>query len=325
MAVALATVAACGASYAQVSLSGEFAYGYLSDTNAQGVTTSGGGRDTAQLVFKATEDLGGGMKVDVKMSLNTGSFGAGAASDDQSLTLTTPMGAASFLIYKPANWVTQASGGATWYGLDGYTLGARGLRDGMAFTAPLADGVTATVALLEPSNYLGEGTGNSGTTKQSLYSFGGKYAKGPLQVQAAYLSYTNAGSTDTTTDNVTRFGGNYDLGVAKVGAAIQTAKFSGGGTNTETAFSISAPLSKQVSLAGMWATNKTEVASGSPLAVLNGTRNGYSVQAQYNLSARTYFIAGTGSYTGNASAGTSLVANDSKDSTFTHFTLVHDF
>jgi len=323
--IALAAVAAVGAASAQVTLGGEFAYGYLSSTDAAGVTTSGGGRDTAQLAISAKEDIGNGYSVALSMKLNTGSFAAGASSDDQSLTLTTPIGAASFLIYKPGNWVTGASGGATWYGLDGYNLGARSTRDGMAFSAPLAPGLTATVAWLEPANLLGEGTGNAGTTKQSLYSFGGKYASGPVMLQAAYLSYTNVTATDLTTDNVTRLGGTYDAGVAKVGAAIQIGKAGGGGTNTETAISVSAPLSGNLSIAGMWASNKYDMAASSPVAPQNGTRSGYTLQAQYNLSKRTYVIAGTGTYTGNASTATSIVANDTKDSSFNHLTLVHDF
>ena len=315
--IALAAVAAVGAASAQVTLGGEFAYGYLSSTNAAGVTTSGGGRDTAQLVISAKEDLGNGFSAAVSMKLNTGSFGAGASSDDQSLTLTTPIGAASFLIYKPGNWVTGASGGATWYGLDSYNLAARTTRDAMAFTAPLAAGLTATVALLEPSNMLGEGEGNAGTTKQSVYNFAGKYAAGPIVAQAAYLSYTNAGPTDLTADSATRIGATYDLGVAKIGAAMQTAKYSAGATNTETAFSVSAPLGANLTIAGMYATNKTEASATSAQAAANGTRNGYTLQAQYNLSKRTYGIGGTGTYT--------AAIGDAKDSSFTHLTLVHDF
>jgi len=323
--IALATIAAVGAASAQVTLGGEFAFGYLSSTDSASVTTSGFGRDTAQLVIGAKEDLGNGMSVSASMKLNTGNHGAGASADDQSLTLTTPIGSASFLIYKPGNWVTGASGGATWYGLDGYALASRTTRDAVAFTGNLADGLTATFAWLEPSNYLGEGTGNAGTTKQSVYNFGTKYATGPITVQAAYLAYTNAGATDLTTDNVTRLGATYDFGVAKVGAATQIAKASGGGTNTETAISFSAPLGTNLSVAGTWASNKYDVATTSAAAVLVGTRTGYSVQAQYNLSKRTYLIGGTGTYTGNASVGTTLVANDTKDSSFTHLTLVHDF
>ena len=65
--VALAVLAASGASFAQVSLSGEFAYGYSATTDAAGLKKSGGGLDTAQLVFSAKEDLGGGTSVAVTM------------------------------------------------------------------------------------------------------------------------------------------------------------------------------------------------------------------------------------------------------------------
>jgi len=323
--IALAAVAAASASYAQVSLSGEFAYGFLTSTDKAGATTSGLGIDTAQFVMKASEDLGGGSSVAVKMVVNTGDFGKGTSSDDQSISLTTSAGVLTLATYKPGDWVTGASGGATWYGLDGKVLSARSTRDAIAFTVPVSPALTLTAALLEPANALGEGAGSSGTTAQSLYNFSAKYSAGPAVVQAAYLSYTNAGSTDATTDNVTRLGASYDLGAAKVGLGLQMGKSSGGTTNTQTALSVSAPLAANVSVNGTWASN--QVSSNSALtAGLNGTRTGYVWGLQYNLSKRTYAILNNATWTGTTTdAVTTLSSNNSTTNSFTAVTLVHDF
>jgi hypothetical protein len=50
--IALAAIATTGASFAQVSLTGEFAWGYLA-SSASCDETSGGGIDTSQVAFSA--------------------------------------------------------------------------------------------------------------------------------------------------------------------------------------------------------------------------------------------------------------------------------
>jgi len=329
--IALAAVAAVSASYAQVSMTGEFAYGFLSSTDASKNTVSGLGIDTAQIVLKAGEDLGQGSRIDVKMSLNTGDMGVGASSDDQSLTWTNSMGALSLLTYKSGDWVTGASGGATWYGLDGKVLGARSKRDAIAFTLPVTPSLSVTAAYLEQSNSLGEGAGTDGASGQSLYNVGVKYTAGPLVLQAAYLPYNAAGATDASYLNVTRLGGNYDLGVAKVGVGVQLAKLAGGTSNSQSALSLSAPLPGNWSVNGMYASNSTS--SGSAYtAGLAGTRTGYMAGLQYNMSKRSYVILNTGSWTGadaaTASNGTTANGagvNQTNSSSMTALTMVHDF
>ena len=333
--IALAAVAATGASFAQASLSGEFAWGYLSSTDGAGKKTSGGGIDTAQLAFKANEDLGGGMSVAVSMKVNLGDFGAGAKSDDQSLTLTTPIGGFSLLTYKPSDWVSQASGAATWYGLDGKVLSARATRDAIAYTVPLMDGLTVTAAMLEPGGSLGEGTGNGGSIGQSIYNFGAKYTLGAAVLQTAYLSYTNTDKADASTESVMRFGGTYDLGVAKVGAGYQNAKLlNNGGDNVQYAISASAPVGGNMSVNGVYASNKVGSADA---------RTGFMLGAQYNLSKRTYAIANYGNWTGSTTTNISaftlngatgaiaqdktlaVTKTDGSDSNMFAITLVHDF
>ena len=348
--IALAAVAAVGAASAQVTLGGEFAWGY-GNYNTAGVDSSGGGIDTSQVAFSAKEDLGGGMSIAYKATVNLGEYDAGAKADDQSLTLTTPMGALSLLTYKPGQWVVGTAGSGTWYGLDGRSVGARAKRDGYAFTIPVMTGLAVTAAFTEPAGSTGEGVGNAGQSGQGVYNFGAKYSAGPVVLSGAFLSLSNAGTSDATKDTVVRLGGTYDLGVAKVGAAYEGAKLSGGGTNTETAFALTAPLAANLSIAATYASTAL-TSTFAPIAGSSGTRNGYQVQAQYNLSKTTYIIGSYGSWTGTtttpavaavaagfdlnqttgvitaraaAAAVPAMVNTNTKDSSLMAITLVKDF
>jgi len=360
--IALATIAAMGSASAQVTLGGEFAWGWVAQSK-NGTETSGGGMDTSQVAFSAAEDLGNGMSIAYKATLNLGEYAGTVGADDQSLSLTTPMGKLSLLSFKPGNWVTGASGGSTWYGLDGKNLGGRASRDGYSLSIPLVEGLTVTAAFFEPAGSTAWAAGNAGVSgvatatggvNQGIYNFSAKYATGPVVLQGAMLQYSNVSAADNTTDTVTRLGGTYDLGVAKIGAAIQLGKAGGGGTDNETAYSVTAPLAPNLSVAGMYAVRDTKVSDTSFLAGATGTRNGYTVQAQYNMSKTTYVILGYGAYTGQkitpaaaeswavlqkadaktgnaagvtqkTAATAQTVVNDAKDSTFTHLTLVKDF
>lgn len=320
--IALAAVAAAGAASAQVTLSGEFAWGYGNYSTA-GSDTSGGGIDTSQVVFAANEDLGGGMSIAAKMAVNLGEYGGTTGADDQSLTLTTPFGALSLLTYKPGNWVSGASGAGTWYGLDGRSLAARAKRDGYAFAIPVMTGLTATLAFTEPAGSTGEGAGNAGQSGQGIYNVSAKYTSGPAVVQGAYLVLTNGGATDATKESVYRLGGTYDLGVAKVGVAYEGTKLSGGGSNVETAYSLTAPLASNLSVAATYASTNLS----SSLAAISGAagiRNGYQLQAQYNLSKTAYVIGSYGSWTGTTTTN-SVTTTNTKDSSLTALTLVKDF
>lgn len=355
-----------GSASAQVTLGGEFAWGWVAQSK-NGVETSGGGMDTSQVAFSAAEDLGNGMSIDYKAKVNLGEYAGTVSADDQSLSLTTPMGKLSLLSYKPGNWVMGTSGSTTWYGLDGKNLGGRSQRDGYALTIPVIDGLTVTAAFTEPAGATAWGAGNAGVSgvatatggvNQGIYNFSAKYSAGPAVLQGALLQYTNVSSADNTTDTVTRLGGTYDLGVAKVGAAIQLGKAGGGGTDNETAYSVTAPLAANLTVAGSYAVRDTKVSDTSFLAGATGTRNGYSVEAKYNMSKTTYVILGYGAWTGQtvtpASATSYAIAqkaveakgaqlacaagaicatpaaaqsivNHTKDSSFTHLTLVKDF
>jgi hypothetical protein len=309
---ALAAVAAASTSFAQVSLTGEFAYGYLATTSGTGATASGGGLDTAQLVFAAGEDLGGGNRVDVTFKTD-GSGGRGAAltNDDQIIELTTGFGKIKAGSWKPGDWLSGVTAASTWYGLDGRVLSARSYRDSIGVAVPLSKELTLSATAYEPAGALGEGSGNAGQSSQSSNVYGLNYKTGPVSVSAGYVTYNNQGTTDATAKEVSRVGGNYDFGAAKVGLGYQVIKYSGGGTNDQALATLSAPLAGPLSANLAWASNKADT------SLANGTRTGYMTGLQYNLSKRTYTILNYGSWT--------AALGDSYTSSLTALTLVHDF
>ena len=309
----MAAVAATGGAMAQAVLTGELAYGYSSTTSGAGATTSGGGMDTSLLTFTATEDLGGGNSLTAAMSTDgTAGRGGSMAMDDQTITLKT-----SGLTFvagstKPGDWLTGVSGGATWYGLDGRILTSRAVNEKIGVSIPVMEGVSLSVTQYGPDTIVAEGSGNGGSTLQSNTTYNLEYAAGALTVQAGYKGYTNNYGTDSYTNNVSRVGGNYDLGVAKIGAAWDSTNYGGTGTRSRAMVSASAPVGP-VSLSAEWASSSV---TSTTLATA-GTRTGYMLGAQYNLSKRTYTILNFGSWL-NA-------VTDTQNKSVTALTLVHDF
>jgi hypothetical protein len=316
--VALAVLAASGASFAQVTLSGEFAYGFASKTDGAGSTTSGLGIDTGLLVFSAKEDLGQGYMAEVTMKTDSsGGRSAGITNDDQILALTTPVGKLTMGSWKPGEYLSAISGRDTWYGLDNRVTSARTLRDSIGFAAPIGGGFSLSATYYEPAGDVSEGTGTAGTSAQQsmVYSLG--YSAGALKGGLSFVTYNNVGATDSTNKSVTRGGLNYDFGVAKVGAGLQVTSLAGGGTNTQAMVSASAPIGSKVSVNAAWASNNVDVATTSTVAAAAGIRTGYMLGAQYNMSKRTYTILNYGSWL--------AAIGNAQNSNLTALTLVHDF
>ena len=258
------------------------------------------------------------------------SRGGALNNDDQIIALTTSFGKISAGSWKPGDWLTGYTGGATWYGLDGRVLSARSVRDSIGVSIPFTKELSLSATAYEPAGAVAEGTGNAGTSAQGSNVYTLSYASGPLVLAAGYVTYSNAGKTDATTDNVNRFAGSYNLGVAKIGAGIQTANASGGGSSVQSTVSLSGSLGGNLSANAQWASNKTETAAytnavGGSQGALTGTRSGYVVGLQYNLSKSTYAILNYGNYTAQTVDANKVATNDSQASSFTAMTLVKDF
>src|SRR3990167_310563 len=94
--IALAVLAASGASFAQATLSGNYTFGYK-QTSGGGVAQMGGfGTDTAAIKIAATEDLGGGMAASAQVTFANGNRGGAVAGEDAFVKLTGGFGALTF-------------------------------------------------------------------------------------------------------------------------------------------------------------------------------------------------------------------------------------
>jgi len=223
--IALAALAATGASFAQVTITGTVASGFQqSVTNAytgiqgsvvagtlgnvpQGTVlsangnrvatqnaASGFGVDTADINFTAKEDIGGGQSVEAKFGLTnvarggagTGAFGA----DDLTLTYTnTSFGRIQMgTTYGAAVHSGIPSAGAPVIDMDGKLFETRTNSDYINYAVPVGP-VVLVLNLGEASTGIGLGLGQSGVPtviKQRSTSIAAIYTDGPLQAVAGY-------------------------------------------------------------------------------------------------------------------------------------------
>lgn len=318
--VALAVLAASGASFAQVKLTGEFAYGYQVTTAAAG-NAGGWGTDTSMLQADVTEDLGGGMSIAATMGVQSLVRKTTPAALNTSATLITPYGAFTGGTIKSADFLKSYSNvGGTWYSLDGLVTPARTQSDIVAYAAKFG-AIGVGVQHNEPDGVSGLGTGAEGSSAQRSNSYTLTYSAGALNAGLGFVQYGNQGQAGLAYKDAVRVGVNYDLGVAKVGAAIQQVNGAGGfagGKAVMTSFGVNVPFGA-VSLAANW--QQTNV-SDTNVAAVDGSNSGYNLQATYNLSKTTYVIASYNNYTGRS---WTTGVRDTSNSTQTNLILVKDF
>jgi predicted porin len=232
--IALAVLAASGASFAQVTVTGTLITGYKASFNpatsglsvanqrisAVGNTLLGGlggnpvgdssglGVDTSEITFTAKEDLGGGYSVQAKMQFD-GVTRAGVAGGDSSLALTTTVGRLTLQTTNPVDYLSGGISGVGGVGMDNKVFQARTFRDSVGFDTklgPVYVGLsqseggpsqnTATAAT-KPNTLLGLGRGASGaadTVDQRINSLSVTYVGGALIANVNYLSYDNRDS-----------------------------------------------------------------------------------------------------------------------------------
>ncbi len=312
--IAVAALAATSA-FAQVSITGEYAYGYSATTATTG-DASGLGTNTSELYINAMEDLGQGMSVKARMTIGGLDRGSALYGGDGSLALVTPSGTLSLNTTKGADYLTAVAGqGVAWDTMDGRVFSARTSRDGVSFAFPAISGINFSVGHSEEASVLGEGVGQTGApaaTGSRLNSIAASYAAGPLAVAVNYLDYLEKGTTDATTKNVVRGGGTYNLGSFSLGVGASQATAAGNQKIVDTLASIKVPMNAFTFGATYASRNVADSA-----VTTNGSRSGYTLSAWYNLSKTTYL---TGQYTRYDATVAAASAN-----TLTHLLLVKDF
>ncbi len=297
--VALAVLAASGASFAQVTLTGDLEYGYAqSHKGSNGGDAGGWGVDTSELYFDAVEDLGGGLKVSAHMGLigaDRSHEGAGSnkavTGEDAKLTVSGGFGSVMFGAVRNGDYMNGVTGVAAAPGFDGKVDDARSYRDVIIYNTPaLIPGLTGQIYLSEP-NYqsnaaadTGLGAGSLGSTGQRKDILSLNYGAGAVKANIGYISADNrdsANAASTKLANGYRLGGTYDAGVVLVGAGYERDSLDNG-TDTTTALNLNVPLGA-FSVGANWVSRQF---SGKP-GQADGTKTGYGLGARYALSKST--------------------------------------
>ena len=255
--IALAAVAVTGAASAQVTLSGEAGFAYVSDVvGSTNVSTSGFSQTDGSISISASEDLGGGMKLVAKHTMDLKGRTGGVSEEDSSLTVMGAFGTVTLGAVEAGNGILGLGGaGGVGRGLDDGTALDGGTNvDLFKYTTPaLIPGLTANVARAE----VGAAAGRSSV---NTTGYGVNYSAGPLAVAFDVTGYNyDAADANTLTDSRTRLSASYDLGVAKIGAGYQkkAMQLTGGNDNKQTVYGVSVPVGA-FTLSLAMSSNKTD-------------------------------------------------------------------
>jgi predicted porin len=303
--IALAVLAASGASFAQVSITGNYTYGYRASTGvgatvaAAGGDQAGLGIDKSLVTFTASEDLGGGMTAKAVMAidgLNRGGVGGG----DSSLALGGSFGTFTLATGRGSDYLSGGTAGVGGVGLDDKVFSRLDTSDSIGYTSPSfggftvglshSEGATSRATETGANSPIGLGAGGTGTPVDATYqrstgvTLG--YAAGPLAVNGNYTIWDQQGTTANNGKNRASIRGSYDFGVAKLGAGFRSTQFVTG-TRNDSFLAVGVPLGK-VTLGADWGS-RTQADRAA--AADNGTRTGLGLKAQYDLSKRTSLVA----------------------------------
>ena len=332
--IALAVLAASGASFAQSSVT---IYGIVDayvgvnkavDATTKQVVTStvlnSGGVDGNRWGLKGSEDLGGGLKADFVLeqgfNIDTGAVagnGNPAGNAGQAFARYSAVGfsggfgevklgkysSAYDMVENGANAVFNSGLSAeagTWKS-GGYIWNPA---NGIYYATPEFSGFSGAVsyALGENKNAVtGEGAGN-------VSAFNVKYAQGPIMASLGYQ--TEKATGNATANKFGQINGSYDFNVAKLQLAYGTATVNTAVTTktNEYQIGVTAPVSTALALSANYAYSKDDANS----AATGVKRAGIGLGAAYTLSKRTFVYGGyraeSAKQDGMANVDTSLFA-----------------
>jgi predicted porin len=312
--VALAVLAASGASFAQVALTGQIGYGYQASTDKTGANAGGLGLSDSNLVFTASEDLGGGTKVTAQLKLD-GISRKAVTGGDEFVSLsggfgTLTMGLAEYDVDLPDQFGTFM-GGTTLGGRNNYNDSER--RADFAKYSNTFGAFGVSVQHMESELNQGIGSGAAGSSNQRLNTIGASYTAGPLSVKGDYSAYDNKSSVAagvTSYDNRTTLGGNYDLGVVKLGLGFQSTKYAVQGSALDSFVGATIPFGALALGIDYMNTKWTDTGT-------DGTSTSWGVQGVYSLSKLTNIRVRYASYDD--------VMNPTNKSSYTQVALYKNF
>lgn len=309
--IALAVVAASGATFAQVKITGTYAAGYQVNT-APGNDRSGLGVDTSLVTFTANEDLGGGLKATAIMSID-GLTRGGITGGDSSINLSGSFGGVTLENRKAPDFLSD-----DWVPMDERVFSKKMLSDAVSYRTPTVNGFNAILAHNEDQPGVNLGIGAAGApTGQRFNTLAVNYAAVALSVSVGIRSYDQSNVTTSPTSDANnprktlfRAKAAYDFGVVKVGGGMaQMGLYSG--SRTDTLLGVSVPVGALTLVADVASRKVADTNYG------DGTTNGYGLSATYALSKRTNIAALYASWDGSIGA--------SSRSTRTSLLLSHSF
>ena len=312
--VALAVLAASGASFAQVSVTGALGFSYQKNANpAGGAANHGMVMSDGKIGFSATEDLGGGMKITAASGFDLKGRDTAIGARDASLTLATS--AATFVLgaiercgridnvagapVSLASAHDSGNGGPLAYGtfaLDGTCANVD--------TAGASFGM-GPLSLAASYNEVGAGggAGSAGSNRASYYLLSADYASGPFAVGLEYRA-AKADSTGAALQTAavyhdglatTSLSGSYDMGMLKIGAGVQVANHN---TPSQYTLSVAAPVGDKVTVGLAYSNRAAVTADASYFAASAKSVNGTGIGMNYALGKMTTINASYSTYSG---------------------------
>ena len=297
--IALAAVAAVGAASAQVSITGSTtAYWMNVSSNASAGLVLGG----ANILFSASEDMGGGWAASAKMNLDLdGGRDDKAYHGDRSISLAGPMGSLTMANTRSGGTAAMALVAPTNLWNDYWGAGAailsRSNLDALVLSVPLSKELTVM------GKYLEAAPDGAAPPTAASYVATAKWASGPLVIVADAVSttYNDAARATLTAAGVASprtqsYGasGTYNAGFANFGLGYDSPR-RGKAEGTD-----------QGAVLASFA-----VPLGAATAGLNyGLRDGQSIiqlAAAYSMSKRTTLNLSWGQYSNAATAAGAAV------------------
>ena len=285
--IALAAVAVTGVASAQVTLSGQLAYAWESTSSAAAtsVKTSGLGVTDGNLTFKASEDLGGGMKISTSQEFVSRGRDTTMAGRNATMSLSGGFGTLTVGSLEAGNGILGLGGaGAPVYGLDnGVQLAGAGNVDIAALTLPSMNGFTLSLKSIDGTAGGVSSNGGGVTVIQVQYAAG---------AFAADVDSTNYGGAFAAgAGKRTRMSASYDLGVAKVGFGVENNNKGNAADRSERVLGVSMPMGNML-LGANFASSSTDGVAGNNTGTDLGVKYSLGKQTSVFVQYQTTKAAG---------------------------------
>lgn len=297
--IALAVLAASGASFAQSSVT---LYGiadlWLGQQELMGVNSvkqtkiDSGGVSTSRFGFKGSEDLGGGLKANFVLeqgfNLDNGSQGTAGLAFNRYAYVGFSGGFGEVKLGKTGTAYDDISGSGNASFDSALSANNEVIKSHANYNWNPANSIYyATPAM---SGFSGAASYTFGENKTTAVDAGAiasahvKYEAGPVAAALGYQVEGLVKGVDPKTE-FTRLTGSYNFGVAKLIGALGQVKITNGLTTNEWEIGADYPVSSALTISGGIARSTDDNAADT-------TRQGYSLAANYALSKRTSVYGG---------------------------------